>query len=32
VRSRHADRFNHDEDASDYDRDVLNEGIGGTAA
>ena len=25
MRSRHADRFNHDEDAADYDRDVLNE-------
>jgi hypothetical protein len=25
VRSRNADRFNHDEDAAGYDRDVLNE-------
>ena len=25
MRSRHADRFNHDPDAADYDRDVLDE-------
>lgn len=25
MRSRHADRFNHDEDAAGYDRDVLDE-------